>query len=122
MGKTIVALKLTVRTTLHYAKKHENFNLKSHRAYKDAMKWKQSVISGVSQVDEEEETYMMTATEETDSKGAAELDSMIVTRKDIHLKQGIDITNIFGYRSSRMPEGTEGRTDQVTLVVTEDRR
>ena len=50
------------------------------------MKWKQSVISGVSQVDEEEETYMMTATEETDSKGAAELDSMIVTRKDILLK------------------------------------
>ena len=64
----------------------------------------------------------MTSTEETDSKGAAELDSMIVTRKDIHLKQGIDITNIFGYKSSRMSEGTECRTDQVTLVVAEDRR
>ena len=73
-------------------------------------------------MDEEEETYIMTATEETDSKGAAELDSMIVTRKEIHLKQGIDIANIFGCRSPRVPEGTEGKTDQVALVVTEDRR
>ena len=86
------------------------------------MKWKPSVSSGGGQVDEEEETYLMTVTEETDSKGAAELDSMIVTRKEIHLKQGIDIANIFGYRSPRVPEGTEGITDQVALVVTKDRR
>ena len=64
----------------------------------------------------------MTATEETDTKGAAELDNMIVTRKEIHLKQGMDIAKIFGYQSPRVPEGNEGKTDQVTLVVTEDRR
>ena len=47
---------------------------------------------------------------------------MIVTRKEIHLKQGMDIANIFRYQSPKVPEGNEGKTDQVTLVVTEDRR
>ena len=61
------------------------------------MKWKQSYRSGGGQVDDEIETYLMTVTEETDTKGAAELDNMIVTRKEIHLKQGMDIANIFGY-------------------------
>ena len=65
-------------------KKHESINLERHRLYKNAMKWKQSFRSGGGQVDEEEETYLMTVTEETDTKGAAELDNMIVTRKEIH--------------------------------------
>ena len=49
------------------------------------MKWKQSFRSREGQVDDEEEAYLMTVTEETDTKGAAELDNMIVTRKEIHL-------------------------------------
>ena len=57
-----------------------------------------------------------------EEEGAAELDNMIVTRKEIHLKQGIDIANIFWYQSPKVPEGIEGKTDQVALVVTEDRR
>ena len=64
----------------------------------------------------------MTVTEETDSKGAAELDNMIVTRKEIHLKQGMDIANIFGYQSPTVTKANEGEMDQVTLGVTEDRR
>ena len=86
------------------------------------MKWKRSFRSGGDQEDEEEETYLMTTTEETDTKGAAELDNMIVTRKEIHLKQGMDLANIFGYQNPKVLEGNEGKSDQVTLVVTEDRR
>ena len=39
----------------------------------------------------------MTVTEETETKGAAVLNDMIQTRKEIHLNQGSDITNVFGY-------------------------
>ena len=34
----------------------------------------------------------------------------------------MDIANIFGYQSPKMPKDNEGETDQVTLGVTEDRR
>ena len=64
----------------------------------------------------------MTVTEETDTKGAAELNNMIVTHKEIHLKQGMDIANIFRYQSPTVTEVNEEETDQVTLGVTEDRR
>ena len=47
---------------------------------------------------------------------------MIVIRKEIHLKQGMDLANIFGYQSPKVLEDNEGKTDQVSLVVTEDRR
>ena len=90
-GRNNSCIRTDCENNVTLCKKHENFNLKSHGAYKDAMKWKQSVSSGGGQVDEEEETYLMTATEETDNKGAAVLDNMIVTRKEIHLKQGMDI-------------------------------
>ena len=86
------------------------------------MKWKQSFRSGGDQEAEEEETYLMTATEEIDTKGTAELDNMIVIRKEIHLKQGMNLANIFGYQRPKVLQGNEGKTDQVTLVVTEDRR
>ena len=39
----------------------------------------------------------MTVTEETETKGVAELNDMVETRKEIHLKQGTDVTDIFGY-------------------------
>ena len=86
------------------------------------MRWKQSFRSREGQVYDEEETYLMTVTEETDTKGAAELDNMIVNRKEIHLKQGMDIANIFGYQSTTVTEANEGEMNQVTLSVTEDRR
>ena len=47
---------------------------------------------------------------------------MIQTRKEIHLKQGSDITKIFGYQSTKLNEADVEVTEQVTLGVTEDRR
>ena len=64
----------------------------------------------------------MTVTEETETKGAAELNDMIQTRKEIHLKQGSDITNIFGYQSPTVNEVNIEEIDHVALGVTEDRR
>ena len=64
----------------------------------------------------------MTVTEETETKGAAELNDMIQTRKEIHLKQGSDITNIFGYQSPAVNEVNIDEIDHVTLGITEDRR
>ena len=47
---------------------------------------------------------------------------MVETQKEIHLKQGTDITNIFGYQNTTV-NGNNGReTNQVTLGITEDRR
>ena len=63
----------------------------------------------------------MTVTEETETKGVAELHDMVETRKEIHLKQGTDITNIFGYQSTTENETDNGDTNQVALGVTEDR-
>ena len=53
----------------------------------------------------------MTVTEETKTKGAAELNDMIETWKEIHLKQGTDITNIFGYQSTTVDEINSGAWD-----------
>ena len=64
----------------------------------------------------------MTVTEETETKGAAVLNNMIQTRKEIHLKQGSNITKIFGYQSTKLNEADVEVIEQVTLGVTEDRR
>ena len=55
-------------------KKHEKINAKKHRLYKSALNWKQRVRSGQGHKDDEERdhTYLMTVTEETETKGAAE--------------------------------------------------
>ena len=47
---------------------------------------------------------------------------MIQARKEIHLKQGSDITDIFGYQGSKLNKADGDETEQVTLGVTEDRR
>ena len=73
------------------------------------MKWKQSFRSGEGQVDDKEETYLMTVTEETDTKGAAELDNMIVTRKEIHLKQGMDTKSFSRFYVNPIPNAVACR-------------
>ena len=105
-------------------KKHEKINDERHKLYKSALRWKQRVKSGQEQNDDEEKdhSYLMTVTEETETKGAAVLNDMIQTRKEIHLKQGSDITDIFGYQNTTLSEDYVGETEQVTLGVTEDRR
>ena len=105
-------------------KKHKKINTEKHRLYKSALRWKQRVRSGQEQNDDEEKdhSYLMTVTEETETKGAAVLNDMIQTRKEIHLKQGSDITNIFGYQSTTLNEADVEVIEQVTLGVTEDKR
>ena len=104
-------------------KKHKKINTEKHRLYKSALRWKQRVRSGHGRNDDEEKdhSYLMTVTEETETKGAAVLNDMIQTRKEIHLKQGSDITKIFGYQSTKLNEADVEVTEQVTLGVTEDR-
>ena len=64
----------------------------------------------------------MTVTEETETKGVAELNDMVETRKEIHLKQGTEITNIFPCQSTTVNGTNSGETNQVTLGITDDRR
>ena len=47
---------------------------------------------------------------------------MIQTRKEIHLNQGSDTIDIFGYYNTTWSKDNVGGTEQVTLGVTEDRR
>ena len=86
-----------------------------------ALRWKQRAGRSQGQDDDEEKnhSYLMTVTEETETKGAAVLNDMIQTRKEIHLKQGSDITNIFRYQSPTVNETNVGEIDH---GVTEDRR
>ena len=43
----------------------------------------------------------MTVTEETETESVAVLNDMIQARKEIHLKQVSDITDIFGYQGTK---------------------
>ena len=103
-------------------RKHERINTEKHRLYKSALRWKQGIRTGQSPEDVEEDSYLMTVTEETETKGVAELNDMVETRKEIHLKQGTNITNIFGYQNTAVNGTNGGETNQVTLGITEDRR
>ena len=45
------------------------------------------------------------------------------TRREIHLKQGSDMSEIFGYYKTLLSKDNDGEeTEQVMLGVTEDRR
>ena len=61
-GRNTSCITYDCENNVTVCKKHESINLERHRLYKTAMKWKQSFRSGGSQVDEEEETYLMTIT------------------------------------------------------------
>ena len=48
---------------------------------------------------------------------------MIQTRREIHLKQGSDMNEIFGYHNTTLnKDNVEEEQEQVTIGVTEDRR
>ena len=78
--------------------KHETLNAEKHRLYKAALKWKRRFTSGQQHNDDEEEdhSYLITVPEETETRGTAVLNDMILTRREIHLKQGSDMNKIFG--------------------------
>ena len=64
----------------------------------------------------------MTVPEETKTKCTAILNDMDQTRREIHLKQGSDMSEIFGYKTLLSKDIDGEETEQVTLGVTEDRR
>ena len=64
----------------------------------------------------------MAMAEETETRGLAELDDMVETRKEIHLKQGAIVSDIFGYQNTAVNNAGDEETNQVALAITEDRR
>ena len=116
MGRIQAALYLTVRPMSLCAEKH--------RLYKAALRWKQRVTIGQQQNDDEENhSYLITVPEETGTRCNAMLNDMDQTRREIHLKQGSDMSEIFGYYKTLLSKDNDGEeTEQVTLGVTEDRR
>ena len=72
--------------------------------------------------EEEDHSYLITVPEEAETRGAAVLNDMIQTCKEIHLKQRSDMNKIFGYHNTTLSKDNVGETEQVTLGVTEDRR
>ena len=78
--------------------------------------------TGQNSEDIEEESYLMAIAEETETKGLAELNDMVETRKEIHLKQGTDVSDIFGYQNTAVNDAGDEETNQVALAITEDRR
>ena len=123
-GRNTSCVQVDCDTNVTLCRKHERINAEKHKLYKSALRWKQRAGPSQGQDDDEEKnhSYLMTVTEETETKDAAVLNDMIQTRKEIHLKQGSDITNIFGYQSPTMNEIDVEEIDHVALGVTEDRR
>ena len=97
-------------------------NKERHRLYRNALRWAQRVRPGQNSGDIEEESYLMAMAEETETRGLAELDDMVETRKEIHLKQGTDVSDIFGYQNTSVNNADDEETNQVALAITEDRR
>ena len=56
----------------------------------------------------EHHTYLITVPEETETKGLAVLNDMIQTRREIHLKQGSDMKEIFGYYNTILSKDNVG--------------
>ena len=110
-------------TNITLCKKHEKINAEKHRLYKAALKWKQRVSTGQAYDDQEDYAYLITVPEETKSKCTAILDDMDQTRREIHLKYGSDMREIFAcYRSQLSKDENAEEIKQVTLGITEDRR
>ena len=90
-------------------KKHETVNRDRHRLYKAALRWVQRVKPAQNGETVRQESYLMAMAEETESKGRAELNYMNDARKEIHLKKGIDTSDIFRYQDTDIYESsTEG--------------
>ena len=63
----------------------------------------------------------MVMAEETESKGIAELSDMNDARKEIHLKKGIDTSDIFKYQDRGLNESSTEGPEQVALAIIKDR-
>ena len=106
-------------------KKHEKLNAEKHTLYKSGLIWIQKVTSGQQHNDDDEKnhSYLITVPEETETRCTAILNDMDQTRREIHLKQGSDMSEIFGYYKTLLSKDNVGEeTEQVTLGITEDRR
>ena len=80
-------------------KKHKKLNAEKRRLYRSALRWKQRFTAGQHHDDDDEEnhSYLITVPEETETRCTAILNDMDQTRREIHLKQGSDMSKIFGY-------------------------
>ena len=63
----------------------------------------------------------MVIPEENETHDAAELHDIIQTNIEVHLKQGMDITDTFGYKNTKLTVDYVEETEEVTFRVTEDR-
>ena len=72
-GKNASCVKFDCDNNVTLCRKHERINAEKHRLYKSALRWKQGIRTGQSPEDVEENSYLMTVTEETETKGVAEL-------------------------------------------------
>ena len=112
-GRNTSCVQFDCDNNVTLCRRHERINAEKHRLYKSALRWKQGTRTGQSPEDDDEKnhSYLMTVTEETETKGVAELNDMVETRKEIHLKQGTDITNIFRYQSTTVNGINNGETN-----------
>ena len=86
-GKNTSCVQFDCDDNVTLCRRHERINAEKHRLYKSGLRWKQETRKGQSPEDEDEKdhSYLMTVTEETETKGVAELNDMVETRKEIHL-------------------------------------
>ena len=99
-GRNTSCINLECDNNVTLCKRHEGVNKERHRLYKNALRWAQRVRPAQNSGTIEEESFFMVMVEETETRGLAELDDMVETRKQIHLKQGADVSDIFGYQKS----------------------
>ena len=103
-------------------KRHETVNRDRHRLYKAALRWVQRLKPAQNGETVRQESYLMAMAEETESKGRAELNDMNDARKEIHLKKGIDTSDIFKYQDTDINQSSTEGPEQVALAIIEERR
>ena len=95
-GKNTSCSLTDCETNVTLCKNYEKTNAEKHRLYRAALRWKHKVTTGQPNDDQENYSYLTTVPKETEQKCTTILDDMDQTRREIHLKQGSDISEIFG--------------------------
>ena len=75
-GKNTSCVQFDCDNNVTLCRKHERINAEKHRLYKSALRLKQEMRTGQSPEDVEENLCLTTVTEETETKGVAELNDM----------------------------------------------
>ena len=108
-GKNTSCSQHDCETNVTLCKKHEKVNAEKDRLYRAALRWKERVTAGQHHNDDEENnTYLIIVPEETETRSTAILNDMDQTRREIHLKQGSDMSEIFGYYKTLLSKDNVG--------------